>query len=186
MKKFLAVWLILMIAGAFSVGTACFCTQQSLRLGANESAAALAKDTLIKLENGALPEEAVSPKTDIRISLEPFVMIYDNNKQLVATSAGFGSENIAFPKSVLENITKNGDSRVTWQPEKNLRFASVGIKYDGGYIVAAVSLYEKERLIDSIVHVLLLASAAYAVGCALLLYVISIIINKKTCQNSAE
>jgi hypothetical protein len=174
MKKYLAIWLSLMLAGIFTAGCVYIVAQQTIRMGENAPAAAIAYETRIKLENGQAPDQATG-KTDIRVSLEPFVMIYDAQRKLVATSASYGSESLVIPPGVFDSIDKNGDNRVTWQPKPGLRFATVGIKHADGYIIGCVSLTEAEKLINQITLLLLVGSAAYAIGCAILLGVISLI-----------
>jgi hypothetical protein len=112
-------------------------TQQSLRLGANEQPYQFATDVAIKLQDGKSAEAAVPiDKVDLSKSMDTFVMIYNNQP--------------VFPKGVLDYTAKNGEDRITWQPDRGLRFATVAIKFDKGYIVAGHSLQETEKLIDTI------------------------------------
>lgn len=96
---------------------------------------------------------------------------YYENKNLIATSVMTGDP--SYPASVLDYVGQNGESRVTWQPASGLRYASVAIKYDNGYIVAARSLSETERLIDTIGKLVLAAWLAFVIIC------IYIFLNKK-------
>lgn len=173
MRKYVSIWFILMLAGIFSVGCAYVCTQQSLRLGANEHAASAAKQVLVKLQNGGTPQNVLPEKTDMHTSITPFVYIYDDNKRLAATSAAYGSGNIVYPQSVLAEINKNGENRVTWQPKTELRFATVGIKYTGGYVIGCYSLSESENTASHIGFLLLIGYALFAAGCAVLLGIIA-------------
>jgi hypothetical protein len=142
--------------------------QQSLRLGANELPTQLATDTSIKLENGQNLESALpSDKIDISKSLNTFVMVYDNNKNLVAESGMMGASKPAYPKGVLSYVDQKGESKVTWQTQTGVRFATIAIKYKDGYIVAARSLKETEKLIDTVGKLVLLAWLAFAIFSAL-------------------
>jgi len=174
MKKLIKVWLVLMVAGVFTAGCVYVIGQQIVRQSANGPAAAIAYQTAMDLDAGMTPDEATAQKTNIFFTLDPFVMIYDNNKNLVATSAGSGNDAKVYhvPASVLDSVDENHDNRVTWQPQTGLRYATVAIKYDGGYVVGAVSLKEPERLIGNITTTLFIGSAAYAVGCALVLLIV--------------
>ena len=174
MKKYVFIWFMLMLAGIFSVGCAYVCIQQSLRLSANEPAASAAKQVLVKLQNGGTPKNVLPEKTDLSTSITPFVYVYDENQRLAATSAAYGNEDITYPKSVLSEIDKRGESRVTWQPKLGLRFATVGMKYSGGYIIGCYSLSESENTISRIGSLLLMGYALYAVGCAVLLWIIAV------------
>lgn len=162
-----------MLTGIFSVGCVYVCIQQSLRLSANEPAASAAKQVLVKLQNGGTPQNVLPEKTDLSTSITPFVYIYDDNKNLTATSAAYGSEDITYPKSVLSEIDKSGESRITWQPKSGLRFATVGIKYSAGYIIGCYSLSESENTIRRVGSLLLMGYALYTVGCAILLWIIA-------------
>jgi hypothetical protein len=179
MKKLIYVWIILMIAGIFTAGTAFVCVQQSLRSSANGPAIAAAQEVQLRLHNGVKTEDAIDQKTDISTTLLPFEYIYDNNKKLIATSASFGSESFTYPQGVLDSINKNGECRITWQPKSGLRFATVGIKFDGGYIVGCSSLSESEKTTQNISILLLFGSAVYAVGCAMILLIFKKVYNKK-------
>lgn len=174
MKKYVFIWFLLMLAGIFSVGCVYVCIQQSLRLSANEPAASAAKQVLVKLQSGRTPQNVLPEKTDIRTSITPFVYIYDANQRLAATSAAYGSEDITYPKSILTEIGKSGENRVTWQPKLGLRFATVGIKYSGGYVIGCYSLSESENTISRIGFLLLIGYALYAAGCAVLLWIIAV------------
>lgn len=148
----------------FSCLLAYLVTQQSLRLGANELPAQLATETAIKIQNGKNAESAVpAEKIDISKSLETFVMVFDKNKSLLATSGMMGNSKPSYPKGVLDYVDKKGEDRVTWQPKEGLRFATVAIKFDNGYIVAGRSLHETEELISNIGRLVLLAWVAFFV-----------------------
>ncbi|MGZ5486360.1 MAG: hypothetical protein ACXWFB_10700 [Nitrososphaeraceae archaeon] len=77
-------------------------------------------------------------------------MIFDSDKNLIATSAMTGNVEPVYPKGILDYVDKMGEDRVTWQPQDGLRFATVGIKTGDNYIVAGRSLQEPERLIGII------------------------------------
>lgn len=161
-KKLMFIWLIVMFIITFTCSLTYLVTQQVLRLDANERPAQLATDTEIKLQNGRSPISIISGDTiDISKSLDTFVMIFDKNHQLVASSGMMNGNQPSYPRGVLDNTAKKGEVRVTWQPKKGLRFASVALKTNNGYIVAARSLYETENLIDKIGNLVLLAWGAF-------------------------
>lgn len=159
-KKLVIYWIIIMFFITFTCSLTYLVTQQSLRLGANEQPAQLAADTAIKLQKGKSPESIVQgDKIDLSKSLDTFVMIYDKNRNLQASSGTLNGSNPSYPKGVLSNTVKKGELRVTWQPQTGLRFATVVTKYNNDYIVAARSLKETENLIDNIGKLVLLAWA---------------------------
>jgi hypothetical protein len=171
-KKIFVFWISLMFLVTFTCILTYLVTQQSLRLGANELPAQLATDTAIKLQEGKNAESAIpANKIDMSKSMDTFVMVYDKNKNLLATSGMMGNSKPSYPKGVLDYVDQKGEDRVTWQPQTGLRFATVAIKFDNGYIVAARSLNEIEKLIDSIGRLVLMAWVAFFV-CSSIAYVI--------------
>ena len=150
-KNVFIYWIVIMFLVTFTSLLTYVVTQQVIRLGANELPVQFATDTIIKLENGLSAKDAVPAETiDILKSLDTFVMIFDKDKNLIATSAMMGSAQPSFVKGVLDSVDKRGEYRETWQPEVGLRFAFVATKLGDKYIVAARSLQEPERLIDQI------------------------------------
>jgi hypothetical protein len=178
-KSMFIIWVIVIFLVTFTCSIVYLVAQQSLRLGANELPSQLAIETSIKLQNGLSAKDAIpTEKVDITKSLNGFVMVYDSNKSLIATSGVVGNNQPVYPKGVLDNVAQKSEARVTWQPEKGLRFATVAIKYNGGFIVAARSLSETEKLIDKLGQLILLAWLACAVFSILSLGVIYIFLKK--------
>lgn len=178
-QKLLVCWLIIMFLVTFTSSLIYLIAQQSLRLGANEQPVQLAIDTAIKLNNGQNANQAVSSEqVDISKSLSPFVMVYDANKNLISTSGMMGSSKPIYPKGVLDNVAKNGEDKVTWQTPIGLRFATVAIKTNSGYIVAGRSLTETEKLIDHIGKLVLEAWLACAIFSGIALFIIYTFLRK--------
>lgn len=171
-QKLMVIWLIIMFLVTFTSSLVYLVAQQSIRLGANETPMQLAIDTSLKLENGQNEGLFSSDKLDISKSLSPFLLIFDSNKNLVNTSAVIGNTKPNYPKGVLESVDKNGTDKVTWQTQSGLRFATVAIKTNSGYIVTGQSLAEPEKLIDHIGKLVLEAWFA----CAFFLFVALVII----------
>jgi hypothetical protein len=89
-----------------------------------------------------------------------------------------GSKEPSYPLGVLDATVKTGENRVTWQPHPGFRYATVAVKYSGGYVVAARSLHETESLIDIIGRLVALAWLACLVCLAIALLVIHIFAKK--------
>lgn len=178
-KSVFLFWIIVMFLVTFVSCLVYTIAQQSLRLGANEQPMQLAIDTSVKLQEGLNAKDAVpTDKVDISKSLSPFVLVYDNNKNLIAASGMIGSSEPSYPKGVLSYVDQKGEDRVTWQTQTGLRFATVAIKYNNGYIVAGRSLRETERLIDTIGKLVALAWLACAVFSAVASFVIYFLMKK--------
>ena len=177
MKKLIKIWLLLMLAGVFTAGCVYVAFQQTQRQGANLPAAQLAKQTVYLLTSqpqaSADPELALPTSTDANKTITPFVLIYDNNQQLVATS-NVGQQ-FSYPQSCLDQIASRGEYRVTWQPQDGFRFATVGIKYQNGYVVGVYSLAESEATTAMFAVTLTIGCLLYAAGTALLLLIYGLI-----------
>src|SRR5262245_50477852 len=80
-------WLPLAVAVLGLGGLIYLVEQQALRLGANEPQLALARDAAASLAAGAAAE-SVSPagQVDIASSLSPFVAVFDDSGQALASS----------------------------------------------------------------------------------------------------
>jgi hypothetical protein len=178
-KKFILIWVIAMFFITLTCSVAYLVTQQSLRLGANAVPAQLAKDTSIKLQEGQSPDASVPKnKVDASESGDGFVMIFDKNKNLVATSGMMNTQEPKYPKGVLDNVSNKGEDRVTWQTQDGHRFATVGIKSNQYYIVGASSLLETENLIAHISKLVMYIWLACLVGSVIAMLVIFTFIKK--------
>lgn len=173
MKKFILIWVISMFFITLTCSVAYLVTQQSLRLGANAVPAQLAKDTAIQLQEGQSPEASVPKnKVDASQSGDGFVMIFDKNKNLVATSGMMKTQEPTYPKGVLDYVSKKDEDRVTWQTQDGLRFATVAIKSNQYYIVGASSLFETENLIDHISKLVMYIWLACFIGTVIVMLAI--------------
>ncbi|MCM2532997.1 hypothetical protein NDK43_12115 [Neobacillus pocheonensis] len=172
-KNLFLIWIIAMFFITFTCTVTYLVTQQALRLGANAIPAMLAKDTAIHLQGGLNPAASIpANKVDASQSDEGFVMIYDKNKNLIATSGTMKTKDPQYPKGVLEYVSKNGEDRVTWQTLNGLRFATVAIKTDNYYIVGARSLFEIENIIEHITQLVMYIWLACLIGSAMAMLVI--------------
>lgn len=129
--------------------------QQMLRLGANNVPAQLVTETINRLNSGVSPRTVALPgNIEISKSLYPFVVILDQDKRVIVTSATLDGQIPSLPSGIFDYVAKNGQDRVTWQPYRGLRQALVVDKYKNGpvtgYVVAGQSLKETEKLIDMI------------------------------------
>ncbi|MEI8216526.1 MAG: hypothetical protein WCF96_05455 [Eubacteriales bacterium] len=178
-KKIIAIWVMMIFIVTFNCILVYIVAQQTLRLGANELPAQFAIEASTELQNGKsidliIPKE----KMDVSKGLNTFVMIFDRNKNIVESSGILDNVKPSYPKGVLEYVDKNNESRVTWQPQDGLRFASVAIKYENGYVVAAKSLSETEKLIDKLGGLIFLAWLACIMFITIALSIIYVFIRK--------
>ncbi len=120
--------------------------QQSLRMGANDPQIQMAEDSASRLSTGASVESVVpSTKVELADSLAPFVIIFDQSGKILASSATLHGSVPAYPAGIIDFVRKNGQDRVTWQPEAGVRMATVVVPYKNGFVMAGRSLTEVEK-----------------------------------------
>ena len=129
--------------------------QQMLRMSANYVPLQLATDAVNKLNSGVLPRSLVLPANiEISKSLYPFVIILDQNKKVIVTSATLDGEVPTIPAGTFDYVAKRGQDKVTWQPYPGVREALVIDKYSNGsisgYVVTGGTLKLTEDTIDKL------------------------------------
>lgn len=176
MKTFIGIfkkWLPLGILTAGVCGLVYLAAQQSLRANANDPQIQMAEDAASALNNGAAPE-ALTPatKVDISTSLAPFLVIFDESGNVLASSATLHGQNPSVPMGILDYVKQNGEDRVTWEPESGVRIAAVIAKSDKGLALAGRSLRETEKRVS---QVQALSITATLVICVAILIVIALV-----------
>jgi hypothetical protein len=144
--KILQKWLPLAIATAGLCALVYLTVQQSLRMGANDPQIQMAEDAASQLNAGSSVESVLpSTKVEIANSLAPFVIVFDQSGKVLASSATLHGTVPAYPVGVLDYVRKNGQDRVTWQPEAGVRMATVVVPYKYGFVMSGRSLTEVEK-----------------------------------------
>jgi hypothetical protein len=144
-------WLPLAVATAGLCGLAYLTVQQALRQGANDPQIQMAEDAANALNGGASVDSIVpATKVELAESLAPFLIVYDDSGNVKASSASLHGSVPVYPSGVLHYVRQNGEERVTWQPEKGIRMATVVTRYAKGFILSGRSLREVEKRADGI------------------------------------
>ena len=132
----IAIWLPIAVAITGLSVTVYGVAQQSLRLMADEQAAALALRTAARLNSGVSPSEAEpTSQVDIATSLDPFVLVFNADRQLLSATATLRSQPPDYPTGVFDTLRTRAQDRVTWQPEAGIRDATVAVPWNGGFVV---------------------------------------------------
>ena len=150
--------------------------QQAHRTSANDPQIQLAEDAVRALEGGA-SVESVLPQTrvDLERGLAPFVVVYDGQGQPLAGSGTLRGQLPSPPRGVFEFVRAHGEERVTLQPERGVRIASVVRRANAssaGYVLVGRSLREVEERESQLRLLCALALAAVLAG-TLLVVVLS-------------
>ncbi len=144
----LRVWLPIAIVTAAFCGLAYLTVQQSLRQGANDPQIQMAEDAAAALVQGQNAEALTPASTvDIAQSLAPFMIIYDDAGNVLASSASLHGATPNLPTGVLDYTLTKGEDRVTWQPEAGVRIAAVVVRHEGeqpGFVLAGRNMREVE------------------------------------------
>lgn len=123
--------------------------QQIYRQSANDPQIQISEYTANLLASSGDLASIMPPESaDLGKSLSTFIIIYDDNGEPINASAKLNGKIPVLPKGVLDHARKNGQNRVTWEPEKGIRIAAVVTRYNGGYVLAGRSLREVEKRVD--------------------------------------
>ncbi len=141
--------------------------QQVLRQGANDPQIQMSTDVAaalnrMGLKDGAKPATLGLPAAavDMAESLSPFLIVYDDQGQVVTSNAQLNGQTPTPPKGVLDYVRTHGEERVTWEPIAHshaVRIAAVVERVNGpqpGFVLAGRSMREVE---DRIAQVRLMA-----------------------------
>lgn len=143
--------------------------QQVLRQSADDTQVQMAEDAASLLSSGQSPESVISAqKIDMARSLAPYLIVYDNHQQVVASSGSINGHVPSLPNGVLDSA-KDGEDHITWQPDAGVRDAVVVVSFSGkqsGYVLAGRSLREVEKH-ESLVQTIVLFTW---VSCLIVLY----------------
>jgi hypothetical protein len=144
-------WLPIAAAITIVCGLVYVAIQQAQRQGANDPQIQIAQDTGTSLAQGAaLSVNADSPKIDISRSLATFLIFYNEQGEVEATTGLLNNQIPQLPDGVIDYTRQHGEDRITWQPESGIRIAAVIVEYSGtksGFVLAGRSLREVETRI---------------------------------------
>ncbi|HUC96709.1 MAG TPA: hypothetical protein VMR16_03555 [Candidatus Saccharimonadales bacterium] len=169
----------LIIAIALIVTTIIFGTiyasqQQILRIGANSPQIQIAEDAAESLNAGINPISFTDTKVDIGKSLADFIIIYDKSGHIVSGDGYLNNQMPTVPIGVLKQSDGKDYSFVTWQPQTNVRIASVSVATNKYYVFSGRSLKEVEKQEDK-----QLQFAAFGWFCSVIVILAGAWINSK-------
>ena len=155
MKRYIPFALVVVVL-TIMFGTAYGIGQQILRLNANDPQIQLAHEVAMQLDQGTKAEDVVGAyKVNISQSLASFVVIYDKKGNPVAGTGYLEGARPKIPIGVLKAAENHNDNRVTWQPNNDVRIASVSVAAKNYYVLAGRSLREVENREQEILQIAL-------------------------------
>lgn len=132
--------------------------QQVLRQGADDPQIQMAEDAAAKLSAGQAVQSVVpTDKVDIATSLAPYMIVFDANGTPIASSAQLNGQTPTLPSGIFDFVRRNGEDRITWQPQDGVRSAVVVTQFKGsntGFVLAGRSLREVEIREDNLLLLL--------------------------------
>jgi hypothetical protein len=156
LKNILRAWLPAAVIITLLSGLTYTVVQQVLRLSANDPQIQIVEDAANALTDGQSPESVVpASKVDIATSLAPYIAVFDNSGKVIASSGLVHNQFPALPPGVFDYVRRNGEDRITWQPEQGVRSAVVITRYGGtkpGFVMVGRSLRESEARSDQLLR----------------------------------
>jgi len=109
----------------------------------------MAEDAAYNLSQGEPANYVIAiSKVEMSRSLAAFIIFCDEARKAVA-SPGFVHGQIPSPPAgVFDYVKRNGQDRITWEPENGVRIAAIFERYEGsisGFLVVGRSLREIEK-----------------------------------------
>jgi len=154
------LWLPLAITITALCGLILVTVQQNYRMSANDPQIQLAQDLSGNLANGQNPQAYVpAKKTDLGKSLAAYLMVFDNNGKLLASTVAIDGKDPVVPQGVFKDTKAKGETRFTWQAENGVRSALIVKYYKGissGFIAVGRSIKEVEKREDDLQNIVLL------------------------------
>ncbi len=126
-------------------GTIYGVAQQVQRTDANMPQIQIAEDTAAALNKGESSRIVGEGSVDMASSLAPFTIVYDKKGQVFLSSGYLNNKVPKASLSMLEASKGEDYSAVTWEPQKDVRIASVTVAAKDYYVLSGRSLTEVEK-----------------------------------------
>jgi hypothetical protein len=150
--RILRLWLPIAVVATALLGFTYVASQQVYRNLADEPQTQLAEDAAARLDAGDDVSDVVSGDTvNLASSLAPFVIVYDMHDAVAGGNGVLEGKTPLPPTGVLDTARSEGRNRLTWQPAKDVRIASVSVATkDGRVVLAGRSLRQTEQHVDDL------------------------------------
>lgn len=124
--------------------------QQAARAAIDDGPRALVEQSRGLLASGvSAADVAAGPTVELTSGNPPFVIVYDDQHHVLASSAQQSGSVPDLPPGVLDDAVARGEDRVTWQPTPSIREAVVASPWQTtrshGVVVAGTSLTATEN-----------------------------------------
>jgi len=148
------IWLALVGVATLVLGASYAMVQQSTRLSADDLPLTTAQVAKQELQAGSSAADVVPTlKTDVKNDSSVFMIITDNSKHVIASSAVLNGQTPLPPNGVFSFTSTHGTDHFTWQPQSGVRLATrvetYGKSPDDGFIITGQSLAPYENRIST-------------------------------------
>jgi hypothetical protein len=187
-----AFWLPLIVGITGLFGFSYVAVQQNYRQSANDPQIQMAELAAIRISDGAMtPEDAVStvPTGIIEQGTSPWMVVYDESGTLLAYSAVRDDNNVQMvrlPAGLFDTSTwvahktwhapTGLETRVTWQPQSDIREAVVLVHYTArdstGWVAVGRSLRDTEERVTNLTKLAAVAWGVTAFASYITLFVV--------------
>ncbi len=142
-------WFPFAVTVTFAAGLVYATVQQNFRSSANDPQIQVAEDLSAQLAQGGNPQPLnFAPKIDMAKSLATYVIVFDDQSAPIAGTVTLNGKIPVPPKGVFDFARKNGEDRLTWQPQPDVRNAIILRHFSGaasGFVLAGRSIREVEK-----------------------------------------
>lgn len=133
-------------------------SQFVVRSSVDETPAQIAVNISDAIKAGTPVAELIpaNAQSDLATEFAPFVILYDGTGTPISSTAILEKSIPIISKNTLEKSKKTGESRITWEPKKDVRLAIVIKPFPGeesGYILSGKSLHEADIRIKSLCNI---------------------------------
>jgi hypothetical protein len=146
-------WIVGVIVLSVALGALYLVAQQIERQGANDSPQRLATQIASDLNSADLPKARV----DLASSLAGFYVVYDKDGKPEYGNGYLHGALASPPIGAIETAATEGTNSVSWEPEANLRFATVELRAGNHVVLAGQSLAPSETRTDRLGRLVALA-----------------------------
>lgn len=145
-SKYFYIWIFTVFLFGLPIMTSYVFVQQDSRSGINIPLIQIMQSVKADLQAGVKPSAILEARQiDLSSSQSPFITLYGLDKKVIGSSQSLNGRTLTLPIGVLDISRSRGESRVTWQPTSELRFASITDYVPTfGYVSVSESLREIE------------------------------------------
>lgn len=154
-KSHIRVFLAIMGTVTLILGASYAMVQQGNRLTANDIPLTLSQTVKDELDSGSSPNDVIETrKIDISSNYNPFVIITDDSKHVLASTATLNGKTPLPPQGVFAYTDTHGTDSFTWEPADNVRLAtrvtsySTKLNADAGFIITGQNLKPFEERVN--------------------------------------